>query len=225
MENKLSVVIPCYNNWNLTHSLLYDLYNFNKDGLNDVVIVDDCSTDRMVKDGLLWWMEQKMLPINLIHLNKNVGFLKASNIGVEKSIGDDVLLISNDVSIKRTIVNEVREKLKSGKCIVGARLIDWDSGWNHFKGVIAGYLEGYLLGFTKDVWKDLGGFDEIYCPHIFEDVDLSYTATRKGYSLVQLDNTAIIHKVAGTISYTPERDALTKENREKFRKKWNLEYE
>ena len=225
MTEKLSVVIPNYNHYDLLHSLLWDLYNFNRDGLDDVVVVDDCSTDKQVKDGLLWWMEQKMLPINLVHLNQNVGFLKASNIAVEKSIGDIVLLISNDVSIKRAILNEVREKLKNGKCIVGARLIDWDSGWNHFGDRIYKYLEGYLLGFTRESWKELGGFDELYSPHIFEDVDLSYTATRKGYSLVQLDNTAIVHKVAGTIPYTPERDALTRENREKFRKKWNLEYE
>jgi O-antigen biosynthesis protein len=220
MENKLSVVIPCYNNWNLTHSILYDLYNFNKDGLNDVVIVDDCSTDRMVKDGLLWWMEQKMLPINLIHLNKNVGFLKASNIGVEKSIGDDVLLISNDVSIKRTIVNEVRDKLKNGKCVVGARLIDWDSGWNHFGDRIYKYLEGWLLGFTRESWNELGGFDEQFAPNDYEDMDLSTSALAEGYSLVTLDNDKISHLGGATIKFSPQREAITLLNQQKFKAKW-----
>jgi glycosyltransferase involved in cell wall biosynthesis len=50
-----SIVIPSYNHWDLTHSLLFDIYNnFPQDV--EILVVDDCSPDAEVLKGLAWWM-------------------------------------------------------------------------------------------------------------------------------------------------------------------------
>lgn len=219
----VSVVIPEYKHWELVHSLLFDIYQFNRDVL-EVIVVDDCSMDEDVLNGFKWWANGNMLPVKWIELKENVGFLRASNRGVAEASGDIILLVSTDVSIKRPILDEVRQKLGRGKVIIGGRLLSNATGWNDFKGKICPYLEGYLLGFTKEAWNEIGGFDERYTHQDFEDVDLSTTAISKGYSLVELENSQIVHLGAATLGYTPEREMNTKENREIFRQKWNLEY-
>ena len=70
----VSVVIPCFNKWYLTHQLLFDLYK-NCSLIEEVIVVDNGSTEKEVKDGLAWWATNHMLPIETITLKENVGFL------------------------------------------------------------------------------------------------------------------------------------------------------
>ena len=90
----------------------------------------------------------------------------------------------------------------------------------NFDGKIFPYLEGWLLAFTKDAWNEIGGFDPIYAPNDAEDIDFSTTALSKGYKLIPLPEGLVTHIGSQTLSYGPEREALTKINIEKFRKKW-----
>jgi len=219
MGNKVSIVVPCYNHYDLLHSLLFDIYNFNRD-VDEVVIIDNGSNAKDFFDGYNWWLKSKNLPLKMYTIKENVGFLKACNFGVPKADGDIILLVSNDVQIKRPILDEVKEKLNGGNCIVGPRLVDWNSGWNCFNNHIYPYLEGWLLGFTRGTWKDLGGFDERFAPNDYEDVDFSTSAISKGYSLVTLGNSQITHLGGATLKFSPQREALTKINQEKFRQKW-----
>ncbi len=41
---------------------------------------------------------------------------------------------------------------------------------------------GAFLMFSRQLWQDLGGFDERFCPVWFEDVDFCARALRSGYS-------------------------------------------
>jgi GT2 family glycosyltransferase len=224
MMSKLSVVIPFYNHWDLVHQSLFDLYQHCRNSLDEVLVVNDASTDDTVYQGLMWWKEQKMLPLKELQLSENQRFLRASNKGMAKASGDILVLLSNDVRVKddlcRQIINTISVEHYGERVLVGGRLLGWDTGWNTFDGKTFPYLEGWLLACTKTVWKELGGFDDIYAPNDFEDVDLSTRAVSLGYSLVNLDNPRVTHIGAQSIGYNPEREAITKRNREKFRAKW-----
>lgn len=213
---KVSVVIPQFNGWNLTHSLLFDLYNFCR-GIDEVLLVDNGSTE---KDGRDWWLGNNMLPLRVLRLDGNIGFLKAANYGMQKAKGDILILISNDVSIKVNILPFICDKVKVHHSIVGGRYLDWDTGWNAFDGVVYPYLEGWLLACHKQDWMELGGFDERFSPNDYEDIDFSTQAVSQGFALVGLDSPKVTHLGAQSIKYGPEREALTKTNREKFREKW-----
>jgi GT2 family glycosyltransferase len=219
MGSKISFVIPTYNHADLLTNLLMDILTYNSE-VDEVFVVDNGSTDKELLFHVYeWWKEHSSLPITPCLIKDNVGFLKACNFGVSRASGDIIILVSNDVRIERPILAEVREKLNEGT-ILGGRLLDMDTGWNCFDGRVFKYLEGWLLCFRKEDWEKIGGFDERYCPHIFEDVDFSTSAISKGYSLVQLESAGVSHMGAQTINYTSERDALTRENQSKFKEKW-----
>lgn len=216
MNDKVSIVIPNFNRWDLCHSLLFDLYQ-KCASIDEVIVVNDGCTQVESFTGLQWWRESQMLPVRELRLEENVGFLLASNAGMQEATGDIIILISNDVKVMGDIVLRIRHFLHDHpKALVGGRLLGFDTGWNNFDGHIFPYLEGWLLAACSDVWKSVGYFDEQFAPHDYEDIDLSVKVGR----LLALPEDLTIHHGAQTIGYNPQREEQTQKNREKFRKKW-----
>lgn len=214
---KVSIVIPFFNKWELTHQLLYDIYNQCRD-VDDVLLVNNGSTE---PHGLTWWQDNKMLPLRVASLVPNQGFLRAANHGVQAALGDVVALISNDVRIRGNLTGMLRASFTvNPNILMGGRVYRGDTGWNNFGGRLFPYAEGWLLAAQKVDWMKLGYFDEQYAPNDFEDVDFSTKALAAGYNLVELPAGLVEHIGAQTIPYGPEREELTKINQEKFRKKW-----
>jgi GT2 family glycosyltransferase len=217
-----SVVIPTFNHWELTHSLLLDIYKLFPPKI-EIIVVDDCSTDEEVSSGLSWWKSAMLKEqLHVFRNETNSGFLRTANFGVSKASGDIVILISNDVIIKEeNILTKVKEALtdQDAPTLVGARLLSGDTGWNTFNGVTYPYLEGWFLAFKKAEWDKIGGLDERFCPYDFEDIDLSTKCIATGGKLVCLD-IDVVHLGAQTTKYSPERELQTKINQEKFRQKW-----
>lgn len=217
-----SFVIPTYNHYNLLHQTLFDIYQ-KCSTVDEVIIVDDASTDQDYYDGLKWWKSRDMFPVlRHLHIKDNVGFLKASNAGLRAATGDVVCLLSNDVRIHKDIVKGIFDALlrDAGGVLVGGRLIDWDSGWNTFDNKVFQYLEGWLLATTKNAWDELFYFDEQFAPSDMEDVDLSTKALALGYELVELPSDMTHHIGGQSIGFNPEREKITLANKEKFRLKW-----
>lgn len=213
----VSIVIPTYNHYDLLHNRLFEIYQKCQPVL-EVVVVDDCSTDNDYSDGIEWWKTNGMLNVRHLRMNKNGGFILSSNAGIKRAIGDIICLISSDVRIGTDIVAPLINM--NQRSLVGGRLIDWDSGWNTFDGRIFPYLEGWFLAASRHGWEELGYLDEDLIPHDFEDVSLSTKALQMGYELIPLSDSRIQHIGAQTIGYNPEREEITKRNREIFRKKY-----
>lgn len=218
----ISIVIPIYNNWRHTHPLLFDIYNnFPQD--TEIIVADDCSTDVEVMTGLNWWQTGLLKDrLRVIRNEKNVGFLRNSNFAVSKASNEIVALISNDVRISdKSIASKLKEIFaqSTGFTLVGNRLLDWDTGWNTIDGKIYPYLEGWFLAFKKSEWETVGGFDTRYTVCDCEDLDLSTTYLAGGGHLVFLD-AEMVHVGAQSYKYSPEREANTKENQERWRNKW-----
>jgi glycosyltransferase involved in cell wall biosynthesis len=218
-----SFVIPTFNHYNLLHQCLYDIYQKCSPVL-EVIVVDDCSTDQEYHDGLKWWVGNGMLPIRVVRMKENSMFLKASNAGLKRAEGDIVCLLSNDVRIFKDIVAmELVVRSKEDKLLSGGIVYHGSTGWNEFDGRIFPYVEGWLLTTTNDGWRELEYFDEQFAPSDFEDVDLSTKAISLGYALGAHNDLAgdtVRHIGAQSIGYNSDREAITKINREKFRRKW-----
>lgn len=221
MTKTVSIVIPVHNQYPLLHQLLMDIKQHCQ-GVNEVLIINDDSDDADVFKGLEFWKKIDVLPIKVKHLQTNLGFLKASNFGIKTAIGDIVILISTDVRVySRTFYDEVLHSVNP-KTLVGARFLDFDTGWNKFGDYVQPYLEGWCLAAERNVWSQLNYFDERYAPCDFEDVDLSCTAMHDGLQLIQLPRGTTDHLGGRSIGYNPEREAHTIENRKKFAEKWRL---
>lgn len=230
---KVHIVIPCFNGWNLSHELLWNLYRKERENIEMVLVMDDASTDPEVSSGLKWWKSEwgdKSQPMKVISItsSENIGFTLNSNKGLkyicenmETSPDDIVILLSNDVKVNGKFISQIKDIIEENpKSLVGGILYSADTGWNTFDGKVFPYIEGWLLATTVQNWKELDYFDELYSPHCMEDVDLSTKALKLGYQLVPLNNPGLVHLVGQTIKYTEERHQLTKINQEKFRLKW-----
>lgn len=210
---KTSVVIPTYNNWDLTFQLIRDLF-YNTSWPDEVLVVDNGSkTPRNVYD----------YPVREIKIAENVGFVVASNVGMQQARGEILFLISNDVRVHGDIITEAKtlyEQNADNRIIMAGKVYWGDTGWNNFDGRIFPYAEGWLLACRKAAWQEIGGFDPRYSPYDFEDVDFSTSALEHGYQLVPFLAGAVDHLVARTIGYSPEREKITIEHREIFKQKW-----
>ena len=217
----LSVVVPFYNHWNLVHQTLWDLYKRCRDSLDEVLLVNDASTDDEVYQGMQFWKTGEMLPVKELRLKENQKFLRAANKGMAKASGDVLVLLSNDVRLNGDICKKISDIiLHDEKVLIGGRYLDWSTGWNNFGTRIYPYLEGWLLACTKETWLELGGFDDDLAPHDYEDITLSTKAVSLGYTLVALPEKVTHHIGAQSIGYNPEREAITNRNKEIFRRKW-----
>lgn len=218
-EYKVSIVIPTFNTWKLTQGLIDTLSRHESGNIDDILIVDDCST---VPPNI-----ESDLPYSIMTLAGNSGFPIACNSGLIQAnrggLADRriIFLISNDVIANGKFIQQAADILFGAKrSLVGNRHIGWDSGWNTFDGKTFDYLEGWFFAATGDAWRDLGYFDEAYSPYDYEDIDLSTQAKAKGYRLVSLNNPNVIHLGGQTIGFNPVREAVTRRNQEYFRKKW-----
>jgi len=216
----VSIVIPTYNHWSMTHALIQGLLSHEKDRITEIVVVDDGSQEVCEFDwGNLGVVKTYKMP-------KNVGFTLTANAGLEMCLKPPasrhlIFLISNDVQIKGKFIEQASDVLFGARAaFVGNKMFTHDTGWNTFNGKTFRYLEGAFLACTSDGWRDIGLLDPNYAPFDYEDMDVCTTAQSKGYKLVPLNNPNIIHQGGGTLGYTPERRAITERNREYFRKKW-----
>ena len=219
---KVSFVIPAFNNWDLTHQLLWDIYKkCGSSNLHEVILVDDASNEDTFSKGLEWWKSAKLQNLEVIRNEKNLGFLLTANKGLQQATGDIIILISTDVRIYSNVVKMIKERLNSfPKTLISGKVYTTTTGWNEIDGKIYPYAEGFLLAATNEGWKELGYFDPIYAPSDFEDVDISTMAINRGYELWQLPEGAVVHRGAQTIGYSLEREKITTKNKERFIKKW-----
>lgn len=216
----ISFVIPCYNHWHLTHQLLFDIHSHCK-GVDEVIVINNGSTEEEVGQGLGWWMDSKLLPLRVKRLADNVGFVRGSNYGLRSVTQDIGVLISNDVRIRGPLHEIAKATLGLfSKIILGGKVYRSDTGWNTFDGRTFPYVEGWLLAAHTSTWKGLGYLDERYAPHDFEDVDFSTGAIQAGYEIVEFPAGLVEHLTAQTLGYNPEREIITRSNQEKFRQKW-----
>lgn len=216
-----SFVIPCYNHYQLLHTLLFDIYQkCNRNAVTEIIVVDDCSTEDTFAEGIEWWKTNGMLPIRHLRMKQNSGFLKSSNTGLRKATGEVVCLISNDVRIHKDIVSQILSYDPIELLLIGGRLLDWDTGWNKFGNQIFPYIEGWLLAAHTSAWLTMNYLDERFMPNDYEDVDLSTTAISNGFSLVPLPENYTTHLGGQSLGYNPEREKITLTNREKFKDKW-----
>lgn len=228
--SKVYIVIPHYQNWELTHARLWELYKHCREDIEEVIIVDDCSLDDMTRGGLKWWADwekKQEFRVSSISTEENLGFLKASNFGIfhvcnRVRNNDIIVLLSNDVEIRTNFVRQIVDIIsQSPDTLVGGVLYSHDTGWNRFGDKIFPYLEGWLLATTREGWSVAGqGFDTRFAPNDYEDVDLSTSLGQIGYALAPLNNPGLHHIGGQSIGYTKERLERTNINKKKFEEKW-----
>jgi GT2 family glycosyltransferase len=224
---KVSLIMPFYGKWQMTHQRLMEIYqHVSPPTRMEIILINDNPDDREPNTAG-WWQQETRLKVRYFHNKKNLGFGGSMNKGAEKAKGDILIFFSNDVVVSGDFVAEIIGALTvDDQRFIGGRYLDFNTGWNHIsinrKMTLFPYVEGWLIACTREVWEDLGGFDPIYYPYDYEDIDLSTMAIHKGYKLFGLSSKYLRHLSGVTIrNVNPYREGTTLENKQKFQTKWS----
>ena len=191
----ISVVIPTYKNKeqflkNLTHNLTY------LTGCEIIIGNDnpDQSLKKLLKD---------FKQITLFENKENRGFARTVDRGIKKAKNSLVMLLNSDAILKDDSFKKALSAFKKNPyllavafaqeerdfAVVGKNRIFWRNGMfyhdrsNNLKPGLNARAEGGACILNKDIYLKLGGFDFLYSPFYWEDIDLSYRAWKSGYKI------------------------------------------
>lgn len=214
-----SVIIPNYNGLRFLATLL-DALNGQSFRDFEVILADDASTDDSVA-----FVEATYPTVRLLVNRRNVGFARTCNMAVDAAHGHMVVLLNNDTEPEPTWLAELakvvcanpqaatvtsklllfteRQKLHTTGDLLGIDGIPRNRGvWEVDEGQYDDEptifsASGGASAFRKDVWQQLGGFDEEFWMYL-EDVDLGFRAQLAGWGAVFAPAARVYHHLSAT---------------------------
>lgn len=226
----ISLIMPFYGRYDLVQKRLYEFWNYIPREQLEIILINDASPEERDYEGNIAWWQKKIENAHKIryHVNKeNLGFGGSMNLGAKHANGDILVFFSTDVIITGDFVTQLLDLYKKdNKVLVGGEIIDYPAGWNEFelgdgRNIYITYCNGWLLSSTKSAWEESEGFDPIYYPFDYEDLDISTRYTEMGYNLVSLNSRYLHHMGGATISSAGyNREGYTREHREFYINKW-----
>lgn len=118
-KTDLSVVIVTWNSEDEIGGCLNSIIENTRDMNYEIVIVDNNSTDK-TQDEIRKIAEEKFHMIKVILNNKNLGYTKACNQGIDSSSGRNILLLNPDTIIEGDAIKALLDKLESNDKIGAA---------------------------------------------------------------------------------------------------------
>ena len=230
----IDIIIPNFNGAHLIKNNLPSVWAALKDYSGKIIIIDDGSRKEDVDalEKIISQYRDKMY-IELVKHSVNKGFSSAVNSGVGISKADYVVLLNSDVVPSIDFLESPLKALFSNTNLFGVGCMDksiekigtvlrgrglgrWSKGFlMHSKGDVNGgtdtfWISGGSCIIRRDLYKHLGGFDEIYNPFYWEDIDLSYRAQKAGYSILFDMKSVVTHyHDEGSIKENYQHEAIT----------------
>lgn len=210
---QVEFVIPNYNGAGLLTRYLPGVVDVASGA--QVTVVDDASTD-----GSVEMLRQGFPSVRVIARERNGGFPATVNDGLCAVERDFVVLLNNDVQVTPGFVNAMLPLLEDksvfavsprtviprlGDLDEGAKIVFWHHGLMYTdqrQGVdsVAPILcaTGCAAVYRRNMLEDLGGFDEVYSPFYWEDVDLGYRAWKRGWKSLYQPESLVYHQHSTT---------------------------
>jgi GT2 family glycosyltransferase len=219
---KATIIIINHNGCDLlARSVPAALEAAGKAGGHPVFVADDASTDDSI--GFLC----KAFPeVRVLALPRG-GFGAASNAAVEASETEAALLLNSDVVVTPGFLGPLLEGLARPEVFaVGCKFLNpdgsltdalgnrtsgrWEGGRLHLHHETRPerlertcpqlYPNGGGMAFRRDKWLALGGFDPLFRPFYWEDVDLGYRAWGRGWQVLYEPGSVVYHDQGSTMS-------------------------
>lgn len=210
----ISIIVPNYNGQELLKKNLPKIFDALGvyGGKKEVIVVDDASSD----DSLIILNKiEKTYPyLKVVVTGKNMGFSSAVNKGVEQASGNVVILLNSDVYPEKNFLRPLLKNFSNDNVFaVGCMDKSIENGKTVLRGRGLGkFIKGFLVhrrgqvdekdtlwvscgsgAFRKDIWRKIGGLDELYNPFYWEDIDISYRAIKSGFKILFEPKSVVTH--------------------------------
>ena len=214
---KVSIIFPNYNGGNEPLECLASIQKLTYPKAKiETIVIDNGSTD-----GSDHQIKKEFPKAKLIKNPKNIGFAKATNLGIKKAHGKYIFVTNNDVVLEKKCLKNLIEYLISNpkvgvvgpityfkyqpkKIAAGALKYNFYTGLfksnqSHQTEQEADWASGCGMLFTKKLWRKLGGFDENFF-FIGEDLDFCLRAKYLGFRVIYYPKAAIWHSDGATVN-------------------------
>lgn len=214
MRPDYSLIIPSWNGRSLLEKNLPAVLTAVSGERVEVLVVDNGSSD----GSLAWLKNLRAKNLRPLGLHKNFGFAAACNFAAKKARGRWLVLLNNDVVPENGFLKPLRPLLAQ-KNLFAVSLHEPQFSWanaffengflNHSPGpkTAAPHFSFWASGgsgvFCRQLWRELGGFDLLYHPFYWEDVDLSYRAWKRGYRVIWSPDSVVFHHHESTVRRFP----------------------
>jgi len=249
---KVSIIVLNYNKGEYTFNCLSSVQRNTKPGSYEIILVDNGSTEEKSKQIL-----KRLKNAKVLTPSENLGFIKGNNYASKFARGEYILFLNNDTIVLQGWLDallrtfEIHDKVGA----VGSKLIYPDGTlqeagsiiWNDGSGKGYGrnesdptkpeynfvrevdYCSGASLMVRRELFAEVGGFNEFYAPAYFEDADLCFSLRKRGYKVLYNPFSIVVHYEGVTSTRDPLNPTGTKrfeiENRPKFASIWKEELE
>ncbi|NJK66011.1 MAG: tetratricopeptide repeat protein [Microcoleus sp. SU_5_3] len=239
---EVSIVIILHNRAELTLSCLYSLLR-NPFKAFEVILVDNNSADTTHQ------LLQRIKGAKIILNDKNLHYLLACNQSSQVAEGDYLLFLNNDTQILGDSITFAVNTLKSSDDIgaVGGKLILPDGTLQEAGSMI--WKDGSCIGYgrgdsptapqymfqrsvdycsaaflltRRELFLEMGGFDEDYQPAYYEETDYCVRLQKLGKKIIYNPKVAILHYEFASSSHSSSSQhaiALMKQNQKILREK------
>jgi GT2 family glycosyltransferase len=204
---QLSVVIPCRNGARELPNQLDALANQQWDGIWEVVLVDNGSTDASYEVAESF--RPRLPALQVVDASARAGRHYACNVGARAANGRAILFVDVDDVVAPGYLSAMARGLHEHD-IVAARLDHTlDAAWMRgvgsavqTEGLQNGldflpFGAGASLGFRRAVFKQIGGFRENAT--LCEDIDLCWRAQLAGFDIVFVPDAVVQYRSRPTL--------------------------
>ncbi len=210
----VSIIIPVYNQFNYTYACIKSIF-LNSDNIPyEIIVADDCSNDLTRK------IDEIIKGIKIIRNPQNLRFLLNCNNASKQAKGKYILFLNNDTQVQKNWLKSLVDLMENDQTIgmSGSKLvypnetvqeaggIIWKdgTGMNYGRGMNiyapecnyikdVDYISGASIIIRTSLWKNIGGFDESFCPAYYEDTDLAFSVRKAGFRVVYQPKSNVVH--------------------------------
>ena len=241
---KCDVIIPVYKSPEWVKLCVYSVFKNTSDNiLNKVYLINDCDDELTV--NCLNNLSKKYKKVEIIQNEKNLGFIKTVNKGMEKSSADYVLLLNTDCIIAKNTIGKLIDHLEKNNkigliCPVSSNAanltLEMFDGFNYMqmdkllenkflgKNFDACTVVGNCLMITRECIDKVGYLDTSYGTGYGEETDYQFKAMDKGFEAKVAIDTYVFHKSEVSFGTSKEKQEKLAKNRELFFSRWGDQY-
>jgi GT2 family glycosyltransferase len=186
--------------------------------------------------------------VRLVKNESNLGFGGACNRGFEAAKLDLVLLLNNDVEVDQDVIARLVENFRDEAVFAAhCRVVNLENGKVCGTAKMGGFSKGFIrvhqsyvptsrpsaaepyyslfagggsAMFDRLKLREIGGFEELLSPFYWEDVELSYRAWKRGYTVLFEPAAVVRHQLSSTIRRLDRRTVRKIEQRNRLLYHW-----
>lgn len=239
----VSVIIPVYNQFEYTYNCLKSILYNTRNVEYEVIVADDSSIDDTVR------LDYVVKGVKILRNKENLLFLRNCNHAASQAKGKYLIFLNNDTQVQSNWMKPLVQLLDSRQDagMAGSKLLFPDGTLQEAGGIIwqdgtganygrgdnpdapeynyvkeSDYISGASIIVRKELWDEIGGFDERFAPAYCEDSDLAFEIRRLGKKVLYQPASEVVHfeGISNGTDVTEGIKSCQVANMEKLRQKW-----